>query len=223
MPTRTSTLACGRCWLPTSPPDNSLVWVCELTAATATTHPGLSRAVAGDPVPPHDVYRTYVRPAGSSRRPGRGPGGAAVGRACERRPGDRPRPLRLPEGPPAAAAGRGCRIARSKGRSGPLEDDFALRFQQLSGPVMAKGNRGHDLLPVQPAGLAERGGRGPRRRGGPRSRSSTPQRPRRPSGRRPCCGTSTPDTKSQRGRPARISLLSQIPQEWATAVRRWAG
>ena len=34
-----------------------------------------------------------------------------------------------------------------------------MKFQQLTGPVLAKGSGGHGVLHLQPPGLAERGGR----------------------------------------------------------------
>ena len=56
------------------------------------------------------------------------------------------------------------REAGSAGRSGDADRaELVVRFQQTCGPVMAKGDRGHRLLPLVPAGRAERG----RRRPGP--------------------------------------------------------
>ena len=57
--------------------------------------------------------------------------------------------------------------------------ELALRFQQLSGPTMAKGVEDTDVLPLSPADLVERGGRraGPvRTNPGRRSISATPRR-----------------------------------------------
>lgn len=102
-----------------------------------------------------------------------------------------------------------------------LETELALRFQQLTGPAMAKGvedtafYRFHRL-----ASLNEVGG-DPDRFG-----VSPPEfhgwcedmHQRFPA---TMLSTSTHDTKRSEDVRARLALLSEIPAQWATAVARW--
>ncbi len=99
--------------------------------------------------------------------------------------------------------------------------DFSLRFQQLTSPVMAKGFEDTAIYRVHPlASLNEVGGdpmsfgieidafhaRNTRRlRDWPHGLSAT----------------STHDTKRGEDVRARINVLSEIPQKWERAVRRW--
>jgi (1->4)-alpha-D-glucan 1-alpha-D-glucosylmutase len=105
---------------------------------------------------------------------------------------------------------------------GPLEGELAMRFQQLSGPVTAKGVEDtafycfHRLVSLNEVGgdpgrfgtsieefhrdCAERAARSPRA----------------------LLATSTHDTKRSEDVRARLHLLSEIPERWAEAVRRWS-
>jgi (1->4)-alpha-D-glucan 1-alpha-D-glucosylmutase len=103
----------------------------------------------------------------------------------------------------------------------PVEDEFVLRFQQTTGPVMAKGvedtvfynfNRlvslnevGSDLgcFGVTLEAFHDRGTRCAR------------------AWPRAMLATSTHDTKRSEDVRARIDLLSEIPAGWAEAVTRW--
>ena len=101
--------------------------------------------------------------------------------------------------------------------------DFSLRFQQLTSPVMAKGFEDTAIYRVHPlASLNEVGGdpmsfgievdafhaRNARRlRDWPHALSAT----------------STHDTKRGEDVRARINVLSEVPQAWEQAVRRWHG
>lgn len=105
---------------------------------------------------------------------------------------------------------------------GDLEGDFVMRFQQVTGPVMAKGvedtafycyNR---LISLNEVG------------GDPAvfgisvdefHRLCTERQQRWP-GSMLC--TSTHDTKRGEDTRIRISLLSEIPEQWADVVRTWA-
>jgi (1->4)-alpha-D-glucan 1-alpha-D-glucosylmutase len=107
-----------------------------------------------------------------------------------------------------------------KGRGG--RTGFAMRFQQLSGPVMAKGfedtfyyvyNR---LISLNEVG------------GSPASFGVSLERFHGFNARRtelwPCSlnATSTHDTKRGEDARARLNVLSEIPEEWQEAVQSWA-
>ncbi|HEY4596326.1 MAG TPA: malto-oligosyltrehalose synthase, partial [Thermoanaerobaculia bacterium] len=101
------------------------------------------------------------------------------------------------------------------------ESELVMRFQQLTGPAMAKGVEDtafynfHRLIALNEVG------------GSPgdfglsveafHSLSVEAQR----LWPRALLATSTHDTKRSEDVRARISLLSEMPEEWGTAVRRW--
>ncbi|WP_019623507.1 malto-oligosyltrehalose synthase [Thioalkalivibrio thiocyanoxidans] len=104
---------------------------------------------------------------------------------------------------------------------GERETELALRFQQLTGPAMAKGvedtalYRFHRLTPLNEVG------------GDPGSfgvsvdefhHASARARARHPEA---MLATSTHDTKRSEDVRARLVLLSEIPGAWAQTVRRW--
>lgn len=190
---------------------NDLVWVCERHRQHRDhTRLDLSRAMR-EVLAALDVYRTYVR-AGASD-----PSAvdvarveAAVGRAMARRPDIDPSLLEF------------LRDLLVKRISGPQENEFALRFQQLSGPVMAKGvedttfYRFNRLVSLNEVG------------GNPGRFGSSVEEFHEANARmaRDWPGTllasSTHDTKRSEDVRARISLLAEIPEEWGAAVARWA-
>jgi (1->4)-alpha-D-glucan 1-alpha-D-glucosylmutase len=105
---------------------------------------------------------------------------------------------------------------------GAAEGELAMRFQQLTGPVMAKGvedtafYRFNRLVALNEVG------------GDPGTfavsleefhRACEATAARWP---RTMLATSTHDTKRGEDVRARLALLSEIPGEWAAAVRRWA-
>ncbi len=99
---------------------------------------------------------------------------------------------------------------------------FSMKFQQLTGPVMAKGledtafYRYHRL-----AALNEVGG-DPARFGTPLAafhRQNIERRRRWPHG---LLAASTHDTKRSEDVRARIAVLSELPREWRAAINRWA-
>ncbi len=99
--------------------------------------------------------------------------------------------------------------------------DFILRFQQLTGPVMAKGVEDTAFYRYFPlASLNEVGG-DPQRFGIAVEdfHSLNAQRLfERPHG---LSATSTHDTKRGEDVRARINVLSEIPSKWRRAIRRW--
>ncbi len=107
-------------------------------------------------------------------------------------------------------------------RPGP-EDDFVARFQQYSAPVTAKGvedtafyrfNRFIALNEV--GGSPDRFGLSPENFHGANLRRAA---------RWPLAmlATSTHDTKRSEDVRARLCVISELPDEWAEAVRGWAG
>lgn len=156
------------------------------------------------------VYRTYVRTDGRLREADRRIIGQAISEAASRHPEIDPRLFgfiqnlllcRYPENP---------------------ECDFMLRFQQLSGPVMAKGvedtafYRYHRL-----SGLNEVGG-DPSHFGLSLSDFHAAMAKRAETCPAAMLATSTHDTKRSEDMRARLALISEIPRQWAEAVRRWS-
>ncbi|HWL35890.1 MAG TPA: malto-oligosyltrehalose synthase [Frankiaceae bacterium] len=89
---------------------------------------------------------------------------------------------------------------------------FATRFQQTSGPAMAKGVEDTAFYRyTRLVSLNEVGG-SPGAFGGTAISSD----------RTGMTTLSTHDTKRSEDVRARISLLSEVPEEWAAAVRRWS-
>ena len=105
---------------------------------------------------------------------------------------------------------------------GGLEDDFVLRFQQLTGPIMAKSVEDTAFYCyARFAALNEVGGN-PGRFG--LSVPSFHQSCQRQQALWPgsMAATATHDTKWGGDVRARLALLSERPREWIEAVRRWS-
>ncbi len=106
---------------------------------------------------------------------------------------------------------------------GADETEFAVRFDQVSAPVMAKGVEDTAFYRYLPLVSLNEVGGDPGQFGGSRGRL-----PRRPwpgrTARWPetMLTLSTHDTKRSADVRARISLLSELPEAWIAAVRRWA-
>jgi len=100
--------------------------------------------------------------------------------------------------------------------------DFALKFQQVTGPVMAKGvedtafYRYNRLLSLNEVG------------GDPDQFGVSPAAFHRQNGERQAryplalLATSTHDTKRSEDVRARLNVLSELPDEWRTALRQWS-
>ena len=157
------------------------------------------------------VYRTYIRPAdGRVEAPDRAVVQGALAAAGTRSPGI------------DAAVFRTIEMVLLLERAGEMESDFVLRFQQLTGPVMAKGvedtvfycfNR---LLALNEVG------------GDPAGFGTSPDafhafcaqlQSERP---RTLLASATHDTKRGEDTRLRIGLLSEMPERWAEAVGRWS-
>ncbi|MGH8906784.1 MAG: malto-oligosyltrehalose synthase, partial [Egibacteraceae bacterium] len=104
----------------------------------------------------------------------------------------------------------------------PAETEFALRFGQLSSPVMAKGvedtafYRYHRLISLNEVG----GDPGVFGRPVERFHAACASTARRWP--KTMLTLSTHDTKRSADVRARINLLSEIPEAWKETVRRWA-
>jgi (1->4)-alpha-D-glucan 1-alpha-D-glucosylmutase len=156
------------------------------------------------------VYRTYAQPGGRISDSDRAYVRAAVLRA---------RQLRADlDGELLSLIGEQLVLTHP----GNAETEFALRFAQLSSPVMAKGvedtafYRYHRLV-----SLNEVGG-DPSAFGAPLEdfhRAMAEASERRPEG---MLTLSTHDTKRSGDVRARLNLLSELPDAWGHAVRRWA-
>jgi (1->4)-alpha-D-glucan 1-alpha-D-glucosylmutase len=152
-----------------------------------------------------DVYGTYD-PGGG---PATGAARAVVARAA------------------AAAAARRPDLAGAVRRLAAYLVDgthpaLATRFQQVSGPAMAKGvedtafYRYHRLVSLNEVGCS------PARFGSDVAAfhaACAERAERMPEG---MTALSTHDTKRSEDVRARISLLAEVPEEWAAAVRRWS-
>jgi (1->4)-alpha-D-glucan 1-alpha-D-glucosylmutase len=99
--------------------------------------------------------------------------------------------------------------------------DFALRFQQLTSPVTAKGIEDTAFYRFHPlASLNEVGGE-PAIFGTPIERYHRRNQDRQESWPHTLSATATHDTKRGEDTRARINTLSEMPEEWNRAVHRW--
>jgi (1->4)-alpha-D-glucan 1-alpha-D-glucosylmutase len=99
--------------------------------------------------------------------------------------------------------------------------DFALRFQQLTSPVTAKGLEDTAFYRFYPlASLNEVGGE-PALIGFSVERFHERNRERQESWPHTLSATSTHDTKRGEDTRARINVLSEMPEDWNRALHRW--
>jgi (1->4)-alpha-D-glucan 1-alpha-D-glucosylmutase len=157
-----------------------------------------------------DVYRTYVTEKGHAREEDRRRIAGAIERARTGAPDLDPELFDLLQSVLVADL------------DGEPEAELRMRFQQLSGPVMAKGVEDTAFYRyLRLAALCEVGG-DPGRFGWAdvddfhRRRRLTQER--WPTS---MLALSTHDTKRSEDVRARLAVLSEIPDRWAEAVRRW--
>lgn len=105
---------------------------------------------------------------------------------------------------------------------GPLDTEFVVRFQQVTGPVTAKGVEDTAFYCFNRfVALNEVGG-------DPSQFGVEPDSFHKSMSRRAALcphsmlATSTHDTKRSEDVRARLAVLSEIPEAWAEAVRRWS-
>ena len=156
------------------------------------------------------VYRTYVQPD----RPPTDVDAAHVAVAVEEASGRRP-----DLDPRLFAFLADVLLLRVPG---PEAEELVLRFQQLTGPVMAKGAEDTAFYCYRRLVSLNEVGGDPGRFG--TSVEEFHRRNRRTAEVWPSTllTLSTHDTKRSGDVRARIGLLSEIPDQWALAVRRWS-
>jgi (1->4)-alpha-D-glucan 1-alpha-D-glucosylmutase len=108
------------------------------------------------------------------------------------------------------------------GHPGRLEADFAVRFAQVSAPVMAKGVEDTAFYRYQPLVSLNEVGGDPGRFGGPVADFHQAMAGAARRWPEAMLTLSTHDTKRSGDVRARISVLSELPGEWERAVHRWA-
>jgi (1->4)-alpha-D-glucan 1-alpha-D-glucosylmutase len=105
---------------------------------------------------------------------------------------------------------------------GEQEFELAMRFQQFTGPVMAKGVEDTALYIFQRLTSLNEVGGSPGRLGLPAAEFHQVCQERQRHQPLAMLATSTHDTKRSEDVRARLNVLSEIPQEWSEAVQRWA-
>jgi (1->4)-alpha-D-glucan 1-alpha-D-glucosylmutase len=99
--------------------------------------------------------------------------------------------------------------------------DFVMHFQQITGPVMAKGIEDTTFYRVYPlASLNEVGGN-PERFGVSVDTFHGQNAERQANWPVAMLTTSTHDTKRSEDVRARINVLSEMPRDWERAIQRW--
>src|SRR4029077_11997883 len=98
---------------------------------------------------------------------------------------------------------------------------FVMRFQQLTGPVMAKGLEDTAFYRYCPLLSLNEVGGSPETFGIPVAHFHAKNSSRRTSWRNAMLASSTHYTKRSEDVRARLKLLSEIPAEWYRAIRAW--
>jgi (1->4)-alpha-D-glucan 1-alpha-D-glucosylmutase len=156
------------------------------------------------------VYRTYARPGHPVTPADRASVAAAVEMAWQRRPDL-----------DAELLGFIGELLTGV-HPGEAEAAFAVRFAQVSAPVMAKGVEDTAFYRYQPLVCLNEVGGDPGTFGRPPAdfhRAMAQAARRHPEG---MLTLSTHDTKRSADVRARIGLLSELPEAWENAVGRWA-
>jgi (1->4)-alpha-D-glucan 1-alpha-D-glucosylmutase len=155
------------------------------------------------------VYRTYARPGDPPSKADVAVVEEAVAQASERR---------LLSDPELFSFVSDLLLLRIPG---DVEADFALRFQQATGPVMAKGVEDTAFYRYNRLTSLNDVGGDPGRFGTSVEEFHAHNRHMAAEWPDTMLATSTHDTKRSEDVRARISLLSEMPGRWADAVRRW--
>lgn len=104
-----------------------------------------------------------------------------------------------------------------------MEREFVLRFQQLTGPVMAKGVEDTAFYCFNRLIALNEVGGNPGTFGIPLTTFHREMTARAETIPHTMLTTSTHDTKRSEDVRARLALLSEIPRSWIEATRRWSG
>ncbi len=105
---------------------------------------------------------------------------------------------------------------------GPLESEVVMRFQQQTGPVMAKGVEDTVFYNYNRLTALNEVGGDPSRFGRSVEHFHAECKEAQRVWPTSMLATTTHDTKRSEDVRARISLLSEIPEAWGEAVERWA-
>ncbi|HSO59539.1 MAG TPA: malto-oligosyltrehalose synthase [Desulfobacterales bacterium] len=170
-----------------------------------------ARRVLAELIACFPVYRTYIRPdTGSVGARDQAVVGEALTTAMHRQPDIGRDAWRLIED------------ALLLKHTGQAESEFVLRFQQLTGPVMAKGAEDTSFYCFNRMICLNEVG------GNPGEFGTAPDAFHAFCGRiqaewpQTMLASATHDTKRGEDTRLRIGLLSEVPQRWVAAVRRWS-
>jgi (1->4)-alpha-D-glucan 1-alpha-D-glucosylmutase len=158
------------------------------------------------------VYRTYVE--------GNGKGATEDDRILIETAIDRARSDRPELDPDLFELLHGVLLGEVEGHAGT---ELLLRFQQVTGPVMAKGMEDTVFYNFNRFVALNEVGGDPGRFGSSPSEFHQRCAERARSWPRSMLATSTHDTKRSEDVRARLCVLSEIPQRWTNAIDRWAG
>lgn len=171
-----------------------------------TLRRALSETIAAFP-----IYRTYVRPDGSSEPMDH----QIIARAI------RTARRQNPEIAPSVFAYLKETLLLGTGSNDPEHVELAMRFQQLTGPVVAKGVEDTTFYRfVRFAALNEVGAM-PGQFGTSLAAFHAMNHEHHVKTPRTMLATSTHDTKRGEDIRARLAVLSEIPDHWAACVREW--
>ena len=159
----------------------------------------------------YDVYRSYVGPGELSTPVDVGVIGRAVNRAERRHPELDPEVFEF--------LSRVLRGALDDGSD--LAAELRLRFQQLTGPVMAKGMEDKVLYDVVPLASLNEVGAAPDTGAVEADAFHADMERRAGSQPRSMLTLSTHDTKRSEDVRARLAVLTEAPGSWADLVRHW--
>ncbi len=167
------------------------------------------------------VYRTYIRADGRSSGDGPAPIGEVsnADRQCILAAVDAARGYRPDLDSRLMEFIQDLLTLRNRGE---LQDDFVMRFQQLSGPAMAKGVEDTTFYCFNRLISLNEVGGDPGRFGIGANDFHEYSRHLLRHWPQTMLTTSTHDTKRGEDTRLRISALSEIPGEWFVAVKRWS-
>lgn len=168
------------------------------------------RAALGEIIASFHVYRTYLSPQGDMTDQDRSRIEDSIKDAMDRRPHI---PQLLFERIGDVLLGRS---------GGTLGRDFALRFQQTTGPIMAKSVEDTVFYNFNRLVSLNEVGGNPGRFGAGIEQFHQAASDAQEEWPLSMLATSTHDTKRSEDVRTRIDLLSEIPGEWSAAVDRWA-
>ena len=183
--------------------------ICEGNRRLRDHTPADQRAALAEMMACLPVYRTYLCPG---RQPSQGDVASvsvAAREATARRPDLDPELFEL------------ISTLLIGGKAGEPSGEFAARFQQTTGAVTAKGVEDTAFYRFNRLVCLNEVGGDPGRWGttlGEFHRASVAVAERWP---RTMLATSTHDTKRSEDMRARLALLSEVPDDWGAAVRRW--